>query len=116
MLLLTVAVVVSCVACAQAYIDATPPEVVAQCSRTSIEEVVLDMEAGALMRDAFLVFVFRKLPSLSRSVARPVSLTWKASLHFSITHPGRARGSDRQMVLRGADHEMPRVLGGSQEQ
>merc|ERR1712093_828098 len=43
---------------AQAYIDATPPEVVAQCSRTSIEEVVLDMEAGALMRDAFHVIIF----------------------------------------------------------
>ena len=57
-------------ACAQAYIDATPPEVVAQCSRTSIEEVVLDMEAGALMRDAFGVIMIRKLAALSRSIAR----------------------------------------------
>ena len=73
MLLLTVAVVVSCAACAQAYIDATPPEVVAQCSRTSIEEVVLGMEAGALMRDAFLVIVIRKMAMLFRSVARPAS-------------------------------------------
>ena len=72
MVLLTVAVV-SCAACAQAYIDATPPEVVAQCSRTSIEEVVLDMEAGALMRDAFLVIVIRKMAMLFRSVARPAS-------------------------------------------
>ena len=72
MLLLTVAVV-SCVACAQAYIDATPPEVVAQCSRTSLEAVVVDMEAGALMRDAFLVIVIRKMAVLSRSVARPAS-------------------------------------------
>ena len=33
-------------ACAQAYIDATAPEVLAQCTRTSAEEVVLDMEKG----------------------------------------------------------------------
>eukprot|EP01043_Picozoa_sp_COSAG02_P060577 COSAG02_NODE_7943_length_2776_cov_3.405304_2_plen_103_part_00 len=44
-------------ACAQAYIEATPAEVVAQCSRTSLEDVVLDMEAGALMREAFHVHV-----------------------------------------------------------
>ena len=39
-------------ACAQAYIDATPADVLAKCTRTSVDEVVYDMEVGQLMRDA----------------------------------------------------------------
>ena len=38
---------------ARAYIDATPKDVVAACTRTSPEEVVFDMEAGSVMRDVF---------------------------------------------------------------
>ena len=43
--------------CAQAYIDATPADVIARCTRTSAEDVVMDMEAGALMRDAFISLI-----------------------------------------------------------
>eukprot|EP01052_Picozoa_sp_SAG31_P000936 SAG31_NODE_29_length_32663_cov_14.779695_23_plen_749_part_00 len=43
--------------CAQAYIDATSPDIIGRCTRTSIEEVVLDMEVGALMRDAFICHI-----------------------------------------------------------
>lgn len=36
---------------AQAYIDATPAAVLDMCSRTSVEEVALDIEVGAMMGD-----------------------------------------------------------------
>ena len=44
-------------ACAQAYIDATPADVLAKCTRTSVDEVVYDMEVGQLLRDAFIAIV-----------------------------------------------------------
>ena len=47
-------------ACAQAYIDATPADVLAKCTRTSVDEVVYDMEVGQLLRDAFIAFCRRK--------------------------------------------------------
>ena len=44
-------------ACAQAYIDATPADVLAKCTRTSVDEVVYDMEVGQLLRDAFIAVI-----------------------------------------------------------
>ena len=44
-------------AAATAYIENTPADVLAGCTRTTVDEVVIDMEAGMLMRTAFIALV-----------------------------------------------------------
>ncbi len=94
-------------ACAQAYIDATPADVLAKCTRTSVDEVVYDMEVGQLMRDALNAVV---LPYLIPGRQHGDDLSkWlvneKMKKILAITRKGLKEKSIEEKILKiGARH------------
>lgn len=96
--------------CAQAYIDATPAAVLDMCSRTSVEEVALDMELGAMMGDMRIAVLYM---THSAKGAKPeAAKRWLEERLGRCLECWRRANSDeelRSLVLRQGIHSAAEV-------